>query len=123
MQHASHTVTTTDHTTISFDRFGVGRHKAAVLICPGFFQSKETTTFRRLAQALAEGRDVLAMDFRGHGRSTSLYTFSAREGVDLEAILNFARERYQRIGLLGFSMGGAIAHLSGFLTMWYFCGN
>ena len=109
MQRTSHTVTTTDHVTISFDHFVDGRHGAAVLICPGFFQSKETATFRRLAQTLAEGRDVLAMDFRGHGRSEGLYTFSAKEGEDLEAVLRWARERYAHIGIIGFSLGGAIA--------------
>lgn len=109
MQRTSNTVITTDHVTISFDRFGNGRHETVVLICPGFFQSKETTTFRRLTQSLAEGRDVLAMDFRGHGRSEGFYTFSAQEGKDLEAVLHWARERYTRIGIIGFSLGGAIA--------------
>ena len=99
MQHTSYTATTTDHVTISFDRFGDGRHGTAVLICHGFFQSKETATFRRLAQSLAEGRDVLAMDFRGHGCSEGLYTFSALENADLEAVLNFVKEHYRHIGI------------------------
>lgn len=42
-------------------------------------------------------------------RSGGLYTFSAREGADLEAVLAWARRRYARIGVLGFSLGGAIA--------------
>ena len=109
MQRTSYTITTSDHVTISFDHFGDGRHEAAVLLCPGFFQSKETATFRRLAQSLAEGHDVLAMDFRGHGRSEGLYTFSAKEGEDLEAVLRRTRERYAHIGIIGFSLGGAIA--------------
>lgn len=49
------------------------------------------------------------MDFRGHGRSGGLYTFSAREGADLEAVLDWSRERYPSISLLGFSLGGAVA--------------
>ena len=109
MQRTSYTVTTADHVTISFDRLGNGRHEAVVLICPGFFQSKETATFRRLAQTLAEGRDVLAMDFRGHGRSSGLYTFSAKEHADLEAVLDWTKVRYQRMSVLGFSLGAAIA--------------
>ena len=108
MQHTSYTVTTTDHVTISFDCFGDGRYEAAILICPGFFQSKDTATFQRLSRTLAKNSDVLAMDFRGHGRSSGLYTFSAGEGADLEAVLAWARERYQRVGMLSFSLGAAI---------------
>ena len=109
MQRTSYTVTTTDQVTISFDRFGNGRHEAAVLICPGFFQSKDTSTFKRLAHALADQRDILCMDFRGHGRSSGLYTFSAFEGADFEAVLDFAMARYRRIGIVAFSLGAAIA--------------
>ena len=88
MQRTSYTITTSDHVTTSFDHFGDGRHEAAVLICPGFFQSKETATFRRLAQSLAEGHDVLAMDFRGHGHSEGFYTFSVERARCQSAILS-----------------------------------
>ena len=109
MDRTSQVVSTPDGVRIAVDRYqGEGR-TAAVIICPGFFQSKDTATFQRMNLALADEYDVLAMDFRGHGRSTGLYTFSAKESADLEAVLAFARPRYQRIGLLGFSMGGAIA--------------
>jgi len=80
-----------------------------VLLCPGFFKSKETPTFQRLAEALAGDRAVLCMDFRGHGRSSGHYTFSAKEHADLEAVLTWARARYERLGILGFSLGAAIA--------------
>lgn len=83
--------------------------REAVIICPGFFQSHTTPTFRRLSQALAEHYDVLAMDFRGHGLSSGLYTFSANEAEDLAAVLALARPQYTAIHLLGFSLGGAIA--------------
>ena len=109
MEHSTQTVSTSDGVSISLDLYQQSGHETAILICPGFFQSKDTTTFQRLSQALANGYDVLAMDFRGHGRSSGLYTFSACEGGDLEAVLTWVRPRYQRIGLLGFSLGGAIA--------------
>ena len=106
----SFTVTTADESTIACDLYRDGpAHDAVLIICPGFFKSKETPTFQRMARALAVGHDVLCMDFRGHGRSGGLYTFSAREGADLEAVLALVRERYARIGVLGFSLGGAIA--------------
>lgn len=109
MDRSPKTVSTPDGVRIAVDCYRQAGRTTAVIICPGFFQSKDTATFQRMSQAFAGEYDVLAMDFRGHGRSTGLYTFSAREGADLEAVLAFARERYQRLGLLGFSMGGAIA--------------
>ena len=103
------TVVTRDEVTISLDGYRCGNRETAVIICPGFFQSKDTATFQRLSAALAAEHDVLAMDFRGHGRSSGLYTFSAREGADLDAVLGWAAERYRRISVLAFSLGAAIA--------------
>jgi alpha-beta hydrolase superfamily lysophospholipase len=59
----------------------------------------------------ARGYSTLYFDFRGHGASdgnfTSLVFF---ERHDLLAAIDFLRARgIERIGLLGFSMGGAIA--------------
>jgi len=102
-------VTTRDGVTISVARYGSGDRASAVLLCPGFFKSQKTPTFQRLVRALAHERDVLGMDFRGHGRSGGLYTFSAKEHADLEAVLAWARSRYDRLGILSFSLGAAIA--------------
>jgi len=104
-----HQVTSEDGVAISVACYRDAAHQAAVIICPGFFQSKETATFQRMSRVLAGTYDVVAMDFRGHGRSGGLYTFSARETADLEAVLRWAAARYQRLGVMGFSMGGAIA--------------
>jgi pimeloyl-ACP methyl ester carboxylesterase len=109
MDRLTHTVSTVDGVTVSLDVYGHKAHNAVVIVCPGFFQSKDTPTFQRMSQTLAGEYDILAMDFRGHGRSGGLYTFSAHEGADFEAVLLWARERYQRIGVLGFSLGAAIA--------------
>ncbi|MBI3292464.1 MAG: alpha/beta fold hydrolase, partial [Elusimicrobia bacterium] len=109
LMHTTHRLFTADGVSLSLDQYGEAAHETAVVVCPGFFQSKDTPTFQRLARALAQERDVLAMDFRGHGRSSGLYTFSAREGSDLETVMQFARERYHHLGILAFSLGGAIA--------------
>ena len=109
MSYLTQALQTVDGVSVSLDGYGTGGHGTAVIICPGFFQSKDTATFQRMSRALADRCDVLAMDFRGHGKSSGLYTFSAREGADLEAVLAFARARYRRIGILGFSLGAAIA--------------
>lgn len=102
-------VITRDGIRICFDLYVQAERDAVLVLCPGFFQSKETALLRRMAADLSQEQDVLCMDFRGHGRSGGLYTFSAREGADLEAVLEWARERYSTISLLGFSLGGAVA--------------
>lgn len=98
-----------DGTEIVFDRYRGPIHDAALIICPGFFQSRKTPTFRRLAAILSRYCSVLCMDFRGHGDSTGNYTFSALEGQDLEAVYRWAQERYDKVGVLGFSLGAATA--------------
>ena len=79
-----------------------------IIIAPGFFQSKLTPTFERIAHDLEKNFDVISMDFRGHGQSQGLYTFSALEKEDLRAVVDYARERYKKVGVLGFSYGGSI---------------
>ncbi len=109
MKKQSHHTTTQDRTRISFDLYSLPDRDNLLVICPGFFQSKETAAFRQLSRDLSTHQDVICMDFRGHGRSGGLYTFSAKEGSDLEAVLDWARERYSAIHLMGFSLGAAIA--------------
>lgn len=104
------TLTTADGVRVSLGVYGDDVVETAVIICPGFFQSKETAAFRQVSQALAgDDQDVLCMDFRGHGASSGLFTFSAREEAELETVLAWARARYRRIVVMGFSLGGAIA--------------
>ena len=79
-----------------------------IIIAPGFFQSKLTPTFERIANDLEKNFDVISMDFRGHGQSQGFYTFSALEKEDLKAVVDYAKEHYKRVGVLGFSYGGSI---------------
>ncbi|OGW83253.1 MAG: hypothetical protein A3C47_02160 [Omnitrophica bacterium RIFCSPHIGHO2_02_FULL_51_18] len=83
----------------------------SIVIAPGFFQSKETKTFHKLENELLEYFDVVSMDFRGHGKSEGLYTFSAYEKEDLKAVIDYSRQHYKKVGVLGFSYGGSIAIL------------
>ncbi len=53
--------------------------------------------------------DVISMDFRGNGKSGGGYTFSALECEDLSVVVDYARSHYGRVGVIGFSLGGAIA--------------
>ena len=109
MERLQHQVVTADGVQISFDLYREAGRDAAIVICPGFFQSKDTPTFQRLASALSSQCDVICMDFRGHGKSTGLFAFSAYEQADLNAVLDWVGKQYSRIGILGFSLGAATA--------------
>ncbi len=109
MDEESCQIQTADGTLITFDRTRGPVHDAAVIICPGFFQDRRSPAHRRLAGILAEYCNVLCMDFRGHGDSVSLQTYSDCEDQDLEAVFRWAQNRYEKIGLIGFSLGAAAA--------------
>lgn len=109
MERSTFQVTTADGIQVSFDLYQESGRNAVVIICPGWFQSKETPTLQRLAGALSGYCDVVCMDFRGHGRSGGLFSFSAYEPADLNAVLDWVVPRYSRIGIMGFSLGAATA--------------
>ncbi len=106
---STHQVTTPDGVQIAFDLYQRPGRDTLLVICPGFFQSKNTPTMRQLAATLAQHYDVLCMDFRGHGDSGGRFTFSAKEDADLTAVFTWARPRYAHIVLMGFSLGAATA--------------
>ncbi len=108
MGQLTQTVLTHDRIRIAFDWYAHAS-RTAIIVCPGFFQSKQARSFQRMSQAFTDRYDVVCMDFRGHGRSGGWYTFSSRESADLEAVLEWMQERYTAVGLIGFSMAGAIA--------------
>jgi len=101
-------VSTSDHVRIAIRHTQTG-HPNVVIVAPGFFQSKDTRTFRRIEQNLKDSFDVISMDFRGHGKSGGLYTFSAKEKEDVKAVVDYAKKSYPKVGLLGFSYAGTIA--------------
>lgn len=79
-----------------------------VIICPGWFMTKDSRSFSDMAKEFAKHMDVLAMDFRGHGKSGGFYTFMSKETMDLKAVVSFARSKYVKVFLLGFSLGGGL---------------
>ncbi len=91
---------------------GLGR---TVILCHGMMSSKEGTKQRAFAQAFEEsGFSVLRFDFSFCGESEGRFeeiTFT-QEVDDLRCAVRWVRERGARsIGLLGSSMGGAVAIL------------
>jgi len=85
--------------------------EAAVVLVHGFSASTEDPKVCRVAEALqADGLDVVAYDARGHGRSEGASTLGDLERHDVAAAVDVARERSERVVLVGASMG-AIAVL------------
>jgi pimeloyl-ACP methyl ester carboxylesterase len=65
---------------------------------------------RKTVDMLTDEFDVIIFDFRGHGKSGGRYTWSAKEGLDLDAVVGYAGSRgYKHIGVLAFSLGAAAA--------------
>jgi pimeloyl-ACP methyl ester carboxylesterase len=99
---------TVDNQRIAYDLYQAG-HRKLVVIAPGFYNSKDAVLIQRLKDLLMDCYDVLIFDFRGHGKSSGLFTWTSREGKDLESVLAYAAQRYATIGLIGFSYGAAVS--------------
>jgi dipeptidyl aminopeptidase/acylaminoacyl peptidase len=90
-----------------------GKNGATVILLHGYGRCKE----QLLPQARflnKAGFNILMFDFRASGESEGKYiTFGQKEQADLEGAVNYLKARgnidMSRIGLLGFSMGGAVA--------------
>lgn len=95
-----------DHKEIAYDLYQ-GDHGGLIVLAPGFYNSKQTVLFKEMAIALNADYDVLIMDFRGHGKSRGLFTWTATEFRDLQTLLRLYRPQYDQIGLIGFSLGAA----------------
>jgi pimeloyl-ACP methyl ester carboxylesterase len=83
----------------------------AYLVGHGFTGSADQGSVRRICYRLAQlGRVVLAIDFRGHGRSHGRSTLGYAEVHDLAAGAAFLRHNgVPTLAVLGWSMGGSIA--------------
>ena len=108
-------VFTEDKVKIAVNHYQQG-YEEVVIVMPGWCMTKDSDAFKQIAEFFAQNYDVLSMDFRGHGKSNGLYTFSAKEIMDVEAIVKYAKTQgYKKIYLAGFSLGGAMAVLYGSL--------
>ncbi len=103
------TVTTSDGVEIALEHFR-GGHDSAVIICPGFFNSKKNSVIRTAIDLVRDSHDVMIFDFRGHGDSGGKFTWTAKEPLDLKAVLDHAAGfGYKKTGLMGFSLGAAVS--------------
>jgi pimeloyl-ACP methyl ester carboxylesterase len=84
---------------------------ATVVIVHGFTASSQCPNVEALAAAIhADGFDVVTYDARGHGGSGGESTLGDHEARDVAAAVALARERSDRVVVVGASMG-AIATL------------
>jgi pimeloyl-ACP methyl ester carboxylesterase len=109
MDMQSHTLFAADGVRLEAGHLSAGDGLCMVL-AHGFTGSWRQPAHRRIALALNRYGGVLALDFRGHGRSGGLSTVGDLEVLDVEAAVQYARELgYERVAVVGFSMGGAVA--------------
>lgn len=84
-------------------------HDKVVIIAHGFYNSKDAVVLQRLAKSLLSAYDVFMFDFRGHGKSNGLFTWTSKEGEDLKVVLDHLDKKYVKKGILAFSMGASIS--------------
>ena len=83
--------------------------KRLTILSPGFAQWQGSRSMRFVAERIAFLGDVLSIDNRGTGASSGRFTFGAQESYDLHALVNWAADRYEAVGILGFSLGSYTA--------------
>jgi pimeloyl-ACP methyl ester carboxylesterase len=87
-----------------------GVQDLCVVLGHGFTGSWHRPNTRRIAGVFGRFASVIAIDFRGHGRSGGLSTVGDREIFDIDAAVRNARDRgHERVAVVGFSMGAAAA--------------
>ncbi len=84
--------------------------RPTIVFCAGMFGSMDGDT-HMVPYFVQAGFDVLQFDWRGHGISDGpRTTLGVREAEDLTGALDFLQSQgINRIGLMGFSMGGTVA--------------
>ena len=104
----SGTLTTVDHQKISYQHFKNGC-SSVIIIAHGYYNSKQCVVLQQLTGALSREYDIFMFDFRGHGKSSGLFTWTSKEGNDLKAVLDYISPLYSKKGLIAFSMGASIS--------------
>ncbi len=87
--------------------------KEVIILVHGWFMTKDSKAFLSLAIDFSKNFDVISFDCRGHGKSSGFYTFTSRETIDLKTVVDYAKKSYEKIYLIGFSLGGALVLIHG----------
>lgn len=99
---------TPDEIKIAINHYKRNREQI-LIIANGWTMSKDSKYIKEMAKKFAESFDVISFDFRGHGKSSGLYTFTHKEPRDLKSVVDYAKNFYKEVYLMGFSLGGAIS--------------
>ena len=99
---------TDDGVKLRADYYAEKGGDSVVIIAPGWCMTKNSRSFREIADTFAQEFDVLSIDFRGHGKSGGFYTFGAKETKDMDAAVEFC-SKYKNIFLTGYSLGAMTA--------------
>ncbi|MBD3264586.1 MAG: alpha/beta fold hydrolase [Candidatus Omnitrophica bacterium] len=91
-----------------------------IVIAHGFYNSKDAVLLQKLAQSLGDEYDIFMFDFRGHGKSGGFFSWVSREGKDLRAVLKHIEGKYDKTGIIAFSLGASICinTLAELSTVW-----
>ena len=100
-------ILTDDRHKIALTELRNGR-ETAVIVAHGFYNNKDTHLFKEISAMLYQHYDTFSFDFRGHGKSSGLFSWTAYEPTDLRAFVSYVKNLgYSKIGLIGFSLGAA----------------
>lgn len=99
---------TEDGINLAIDHFENNK-KQVLIIANGWTMSKDSLFIKDISRFFAKTLDVISFDFRGHGKSSGIYTFTSKEPRDLRSVVNYANEFYKEVYLMGFSLGGAVS--------------
>ncbi len=106
------TLTTQDGIKIAVNHYEKDTN-SVIIIAPGWFMTKDSKSFKQMSEIFNKYCAVLAMDFRGHGKSSGFYTFTSKEINDINSVIEFAQSKYKKIYMIGFSLGAAIVLIAG----------
>lgn len=101
-------IKTSDGIKIAINHFD-SNNEHVLIIANGWTMSKDSKFIAEMANLFAKTFDVISFDFRGHGKSSGIYTFTSKEPEDLKSVVSYAKNIYKKIYLIGFSLGGAIS--------------
>ena len=101
-------LTTDDKVRIPINHYNSSKRNIALIICPSCDLNKDTSILESLSEEFFEFIDVITMNFRGHSKKTRKFTFTGKEVKDLKAVITYAKSKYSKVLVLGFSLGASI---------------